>query len=42
MLQQLTAQRGKFVASVARANKTARVIWNVLAHRVEYSESLNI
>lgn len=41
-LQQLTARRGKFVASVARTNKTARIIWNVLAHRVEYSESLNI
>lgn len=38
-LQQLTARRGKFVAAVAQANKTARIIWNVLARGVEYDEN---
>jgi hypothetical protein len=28
--------RGPFVASVAQANKTARIIWAVLAHGMEY------
>lgn len=36
-LQQLTARRGKFVASVAQANKTARIIWNILARGAEYN-----
>ena len=39
-LQQLTARRGKFVASVAQANKTARIVWHVLARGAEYDPSL--
>ncbi len=36
-LQQLTQRRGKFVAAVAQANKTARIIWNILAKGAEYN-----
>ena len=36
-LQQVTQRRGKFVAAVAQANKTARILWNILAKGVEYS-----
>lgn len=36
-LQQITQRRGKFVAAVAQANKTARIIWNILARGVEYN-----
>ncbi len=36
-LQELTQRRGKFVAAVAQANKTARIIWNILARGVEYN-----
>ena len=36
-LQQVTQRRGKFVAAVAQANKTARIIWNILARCVEYN-----
>ena len=36
-LQQVIQRRGKFVAAVGQANKTARIIWNVLARGVEYS-----
>ncbi len=36
-LQQVTQRRGKFVAAVAQANKTARIIWNILARGVEYN-----
>ena len=41
-LKRLTARRGKFVAAVAQANKTARIIWNVLARGVEYNEALRV
>ena len=30
-LREVTLRRGKFCASVAQANKTARILWNVLA-----------
>ena len=36
-LQQITQRRGKFVAAVAQANKTARIIWNILAKGIEYN-----
>ncbi len=36
-LQQVTQRRGKFIAAVAQANKTARIIWNILARGVEYN-----
>ena len=36
-LQQITRRRGKFVAAVAQANKTARIVWNILARSVEYN-----
>lgn len=39
-VKQLTMRRGKFVAAVAQANKTARIIWNVLARGAEYDEAL--
>lgn len=39
-LQQLTARRGKFVAAVAQANKTARIVWNVLAKGMDYNPAL--
>ena len=32
---------GPFVAAVAQANKTARIIWAVLAHGVEYQPTLD-
>lgn len=38
-LQQITQRRGKFVAAVAQANKTARIIWNILARDIEYNPS---
>ncbi|MBQ9452243.1 MAG: IS110 family transposase [Desulfovibrio sp.] len=39
-LQQVILRRGKFVAAVGQANKTARIIWNVLAKGVEYSMAM--
>ena len=39
-LQQAIQRRGKFVAAVGQANKTARIIWNVLAKGIEYSKAL--
>jgi transposase len=35
-MQSVATRRGKFIAIVAQANKTARIIWNVLAHGEEY------
>lgn len=35
-LQGVTTRRGKFVASVAQANKTARIAWAVIARGEEY------
>jgi transposase len=35
-LQGVVARRGPFVASVAQANKTARIAWAVLARGEEY------
>ena len=35
-LQEVMRRRGKFYASVAQANKTARILWNVLAKGEEY------
>jgi transposase len=37
----LAERRGPFVAAVAQANKTARIIWAVLAHRVDYQSELD-
>jgi transposase len=39
-LQQVIHRRGKFVAAVGQANKTARIIWNILARGVEYSTGM--
>ena len=39
-LQQVIHRRGKFIAAVGQANKTARIIWNVMAKGVEYSMAL--
>lgn len=38
-LQGVCLRRGKFVATVAQANKTARIIWNVLGKSEEYKET---
>lgn len=35
-LQGVVSRRGKHVAAVALANKTARIIWNLLARKEEY------
>lgn len=35
-LNGVVARRGKFVAAVAQANKTARIIWNILAKGERY------
>lgn len=35
-VQSLTTRRGQFVAAAAQANKTARIIWNVLAKGERY------
>lgn len=40
-LLSLSERRGPFVASVAQANKTARIIWAVLAHGIEYMPELD-
>ena len=39
-LQGVAARRGKHVAAVALANKTARIIWNLLAKKEEYRPEL--
>lgn len=39
-LQGVVARRGKHVAAVALANKTARIIWNLLAKKEEYRPAL--
>ena len=39
-LRALSERRGQAVASVAQANKTARIIWHVLAKDEEYREGL--
>lgn len=41
-LQGVNERRGKFVASVAQANKTARIVWNVLAKGEEYKEVIQV
>jgi transposase len=40
-LLSIADRRGPFVAAVAQANKTARIIWAVLAHGVEYLPALD-
>lgn len=37
-LQNLATRRGRFIASVAQANKTARIVWAVLARGENYQE----
>ena len=39
-LQQLTARRGRSMASVAQANETARIPWHVLARGAGYDPSI--
>lgn len=39
-LNGVVLRRGKFVAAVAQANKTARIIWNVLAKDERYREEV--
>ena len=41
-LQQITERRGKFVAAVAQANKTARIVWHILAKGEEYQSNIVI
>lgn len=41
-LREVTLRRGKFCASVAQANKTARILWNVLAKGEEYDAHKNV
>ena len=41
-LRSVSPRRGTFVATVAQANKTARIIWNVLARNVDYQPSSTI
>jgi transposase len=40
-LREITLRRGKYCASVAQANKTARILWNVLAKGEEYDAQKN-
>lgn len=39
-LWELVARRGKYVAVVALANKTARIIWAMLARGEEYRATM--
>ena len=39
-LQELVERRGKFIATVAQANKTARIVWNVLAKNEDYRQEI--
>ena len=39
-LQGVASRRGKHVAAVALANKTARIIWNLLARKEEYQPAM--
>ncbi|WP_366517579.1 IS110 family transposase [uncultured Mailhella sp.] len=41
-MQEVAMRRGKFVAIVAQANKTARILWNVLAKSEEYRQDYSI
>ena len=40
-LLSIAERRGPFKAAVAQANKTARIIWAVLAHQMEYQLELD-